>query len=327
MIIQTLKKHKEPYYKIDKCPGLDCPFTEMIRIPNEGWVVPSELLDALESYTWKRLTMERRISYFNGVAELTSDKVVHTWPCDPRQGRRALKANKIVVAAGARTHDVLSNITSKMPRMFWGAGSSFIVRCPGHVQEEVIRTPVRAATCGMIVVPHEEDTFFIGASSTVYKDYVGEARMESLRYLMNGAVEQISPDFKEATIIKQNYGFRPLTEDLMPLIGELDSVPGIFVLSGTRRDGLHCSPLLAQDMVNRLLGSEPLVPDCFKPERESHRYLSVDEGIEQAYSTEVNRRMAHGLPVYPDAIKDKIAKTYQDKGLTYGVPAELLGVI
>ena len=70
-----------------------------------------------------------------------------------------------------------------------------------------------------------------------------------------------------ARVVARYAGNRPMSADGAPVAGAT-SLEGLFVLTGTQRDGLHLSPLLAEAIAATMFGAEPderLRP--FAPER------------------------------------------------------------
>jgi len=62
------------------------------------------------------------------------------------------------------------------------------------------------------------------------------------------------------SVIEWRIGLRPLAADLMPLLGEVPGVPGLFVATGLGGTGLALGPptgrLLAKSMMGRSLTLE-----------------------------------------------------------------------
>lgn len=58
-------------------------------------------------------------------------------------------------------------------------------------------------------------------------------------------------------VIEWRVGFRPLAADLMPLLGAIAGVPGLFVATGLGGTGLTLGPLSRRLMAEAILGREP----------------------------------------------------------------------
>jgi glycine/D-amino acid oxidase-like deaminating enzyme len=113
-------------------------------------------------------------------------------------------------------------------------------------------------------VPQGSREIYIGATSDISARPEWEPRPGRVEALQRAATALFDEGLARR-IPRILLGFRPTTEDGYPLIGET-SVPGLFVLSGTRRDGLHLSPVYARDMAERILTGTGFIGG-FEPER------------------------------------------------------------
>jgi hypothetical protein len=87
-----------------------------------------------------------------------------------------------------------------------------------------------------------------------------------MHFLIECAIEQLNQDFVWAQLVKWNTGNRPVTIDSCPIVGET-SLQGLWILSGTFRDGLHMSPLLARQVMREIVHGERSTSPLFRPER------------------------------------------------------------
>lgn len=224
-----------------------------LRIPNEGWIIPKQLFRALDIYNIP-------VSIFETAHQIHGN-ILYT-------SHKKIPFKKLVICNGAHSGEFINKNFSeiKIPRMLFGVGTGMILHGPSHDIKEVYRSPVRTNTCGIFIVPHGPNKLYIGASSWDMKAPESFPRFSSVNAVMNGALK-ICPRLLAYKIEEIFTGLRPVSEDGFPLVGEITK--DIFVLTGTRRDGVHMSPLYAKDMVNRLLGYEPIVSEKFKPVRAS----------------------------------------------------------
>jgi len=87
-----------------------------------------------------------------------------------------------------------------------------------------------------------------------------------VHFLLECGIEQINPALYRSPLLKTRTGNRPVTTDGFPLIGET-SWDGLFILTGTYRDGFHKSPVLAQMIAEEIMGEDPTWQHDYKPER------------------------------------------------------------
>ena len=158
--------------------------------------------------------------------------------------------------------------------------------------------------------------------------------MTSLYGLMQAAMNQVNTAYFQAHIERWMIGSRPTTVDGFPLLGET-SIPGLWLVTGTRREGLHLSPLLAQLMAKELVGEEQAFPAPFAPERAPIWTLTREEGIRKAVRHLKSSAYQHDLQLPNNGWEEMIDHMLQREVETlydrfnitgHGVPPELLGI-
>jgi glycine oxidase len=228
-----------------------------------------------------------------------------------------LSAPTVVLAAGAASHQLLRRvpreITDRIPAVVAGMGVALLLETEdGTMPDSVIRTPNRAFACGLHAVPREDGHVYIGATNDILAKPRRTAAVGDLTLLF-GCTRQIRTDLGGGHIEKILVGNRPVPLDGFPLLGEA-GVPGLWMMTGTYRDGLHQSPLLATEMAARILG-EAYAPelDMFPPVRPPIQPLTREECLELA----VRHTMATGyehawqLPEdWPPMIEDQMRRWY-----------------
>ncbi|MBC8952173.1 FAD-binding oxidoreductase [Xenorhabdus sp. PB62.4] len=167
-------------------------------------------------------------------------------------------ANKVVIAAGVQSLDILSDqlsIVHKIPPLFAGHGVSALLKIknPDELPTSVIRTPNRAFACGLHCIPHGDGILYVGATNIVSSQPRAHATVATLQFLVECAYNQINVDLFESEILTVQVGNRPISADGFPLIGEC-GIDGLWLVTGTYRDGLHQSPFLADYTANALMG-------------------------------------------------------------------------
>ena len=65
---------------------------------------------------------------------------------------------------------------------------------------------------------------------------------------------RVAPGLGAMIVIEWRIGFRPLAADLMPLLGEVPGVPGLFVATGLGGTGLTLGPLTGRLMAEAIMG-------------------------------------------------------------------------
>jgi glycine/D-amino acid oxidase-like deaminating enzyme len=247
-----------------------------------------------------------------------------------------ITAKHVVIAAGAKTQDFVNQLglEAKIPRIVLGVGCSLILKSATSVPKHVVRTPNRGLACGVYVVPYEENYCYVGATNYICPWEVPLPRVQAVHYLLQAAMEQVNTDFYKGEIYKTIVGYRPTTLDTYPLFGQT-SVDGVWIASGTKRDGFHMSPKIAKELVASLESGKQPFDGVFKPERplilEVPKQAAIDRAVLHIVSTGYQHgfRMPHSNwePLIEDAVRRKVEDAYVRSGLAeyaYGIPAELL---
>ncbi len=228
-----------------------------------------------------------------------------------------LSAPIVVLAGGARTQellDTLPEVSGRIPRLISGYGVSTLVDTEdGTGPRSVIRTPNRAFACGLHVVPRGEGQVYVGATNILSVEPRTTPLISDVQFLLGCVTRQVRRNLSEGGIAKIQVGNRPVALDGFPLLGEAGP-SGLWLMTGTYRDGLHLSPLLAEEMTRRILG-EPgkLDLDVFQPVRAPLAGMSREETIETA----VTHMLATGyeydwnVPVeWPYLIEHNLRQSY-----------------
>jgi glycine oxidase len=270
-------------------PKIDCRPLRAVFLKDEGSIDASLLLsnlelalDGFESFTRIDDSVTTLVAEGGKIKSVTL------------QDGTQVEAKNVLLAAGAKTQPIietLPDVARRIPRLFAGVGDSLIVQHGLPTFDHVIRTPNRAFACGLHIVPRTANYIYVGATNVIQKEPSGPASsMTNLHFLMECVMDQINQGLCASLIHKFQVGNRPVSADACPLIGRT-SVEGLYMLSGTYRDGLHLSPLLAADMAERILGRAPIVEHAFQPERKLIALRTREEAIDET----VRHMMASGV--------------------------------
>lgn len=335
-VLETLARYQETFCEVDPStvPGLS-PSPESrplkaIHIPNEGYVNSAHLAQALT----ESLARNRNVELLNDQASSIRIAEGRAKEVHLASGRKVASPN-VLIASGAKSQDLIDQIPElrgRIPRLVYGVGTAIVIKTDGCAPGQVIRTVNRGLACGVHVVPYDNDVCYIGASNFISPVPEYHARMTSLFVLMQSAMEQINRRFYKAQVIETRVGHRPTTIDTFPLIGET-SIPGLWILSGTKRDGIHMSPLLAQSVAREMTGQKGLFENGFKPERSLLHTLTREEGIQKAVKHLKSAGIQHELQLpkagweemVEDALRRKVEAIYDKCGIRdFGIPPEML---
>lgn len=229
-----------------------------------------------------------------------------------------VKASQVVLASGARTQrllDTVADASPGIPKVIAGFGVSALLGTPGIAgPDTVIRTPNRAFACGLHVVPRRAGELYVGATNIVSPVPVDAPVVRDLVFLLECASRQVHRDLWASPLHAAQIGNRPVTLDGFPLLGQTN-VDGLWLMTGTYRDGLHLSPLLAEEMSRAVLGEEQLHDlSMFNPLRApvqpAHRSVVVEQAVTHMLAT--GYEYGWQLPVdWPRTIERGLRVDYQ----------------
>jgi glycine/D-amino acid oxidase-like deaminating enzyme len=282
-MLKALQQYQEPHEQVDpqSIPGLnpvdDHRPLSAVYIPNEGSIGSDVVWQALRDV----LAQRDNVCFINEqVASIEVDGGVARG-VKTRSGAR-LAAHQTLVTTGAFTQTLIDQIPElkrRIPKMLAGVGSSIVMeQDQSNPVTHVIRTPTRAGACGLHVVPRSNNLLYLGASNNVALTPQTTPVSFIIHFLLSCLV-QINQNLYNKHLQSWTVGNRPAPIDTFPLIGST-SVDGLWLLTGTYRDGFHQSPLLAKHMASLLLGGKGIVDtSLFKPERELIQIYSKEESI------------------------------------------------
>ena len=164
---------------------------------------------------------------------------------------------KIIIAAGTWSDRLIRNsrdITNPTIKGFNDVGSALLLSSEfPHVDEpkinRILRTPNRGGSCGIHSV-QRNDCIYIGASSHLTHVDMQLPKASSLNALISG-IDSIVGIKSHMLSAESVTGYRPVTEDSYPIIGNLEE--NLWCIYGTKRDGFTWSPYYAKEIVNMIL--------------------------------------------------------------------------
>jgi len=335
-IVEALNSYNEPYEKVSYKeikgynPVADCRALEAIYLPNEGAINPSEMLAALQEILLK----SGRVDFIDDdVTSLTSKNGLF----EVNTHNFNLVSKQLLIAAGSYSQKLIENfpeISGSIPRILAGVGYSVIMeQTHSNKIENVIRTPNRAGACGLHALPIDgSKNLYIGATNNVALETEELTKAALSYFLLECGLEQINQELHRSRIQQWNVGNRPVTLDGYPLIGQT-SIPGLWIASGTYRDGFHKSPFIAQHMANEMLGRKGLIDhDLFKPERKFIRGMSIEESIQETVDHFMSGSYEWGMKLpkigYDQLLRnlttERLEKIYQELDIDFGLNPDLM---
>lgn len=335
-IIQALNHYKGNYEVTspDTIPGIQPIDThrplQSIFLPDEGFINSSHLLNTLDSFA----NQHKLFTCIDAtVTSLSHQNHTHTIKTNLGD---VYQSEQLILAAGAYTQDLINQypqLSQHIPPMLAGVGCSLLLKYSNPTLNHVIRTPNRAGACGAHFLPFDRalQHVYLGASNSVRLHPHTHAKLGDVSYLMHWGMQQFDQNLFKAEIIKMNTGNRPVPMDTFPLLGET-SIKGLWVVSGTFRDGVHDSPLIANYVARKILFNEDSFEHPFKPERAPLRIMTRDEAIDEVVQHYMSAGYEHGMELpkigwefrIQHMIKNWVIELYDELDTSFGISPEIL---
>lgn len=340
LIIKALDKYDQSYKSVDPqaipgyYPNQKDRTNKAIFIDNEGWVNPNSTIKFLEKY----LKNDGRVSFiYENVKILNhrNNRLDHITLLSDKK----ISGDKFLLASGSNVTDLLYNskIDINVPRIFYGIGVSVLISDPKTYLSNCIRTPNRGLACGMYASPFiSEDSnnrVVAGATNLISPHPVFKPRIVEVQSLLENIKNQINSKMYKSELEKINIGWRPTSADTYPILGPT-SLKGLYIASGTKRDGFHQAPLLSKILSSILSGEK--VDEKYKwfyPERNHIHTLSREHAIEKSVKHLMSASYQHGfspgLYTTENRLRDKyredLEKLHDDVGaINWGIPTDMI---
>ncbi|MEV5444937.1 FAD-dependent oxidoreductase [Streptomyces sp. NPDC052644] len=288
-----LEKHDEPYETVDPAdvawldPDPNSRPLQALHIPGEHAVDSGRLLLRLE-----RTARDLGVTVVDGHAARVISDGDRAGGVVLADGER-LTAGQVLLAGGVGTQDLVDSVPGLgdcIPRLVAGYGVSAVVTTQdGTRPDSVIRTPNRAFACGLHIVPRGAGRVYVGATNIISPRPLADPIMRDVLFLLECSHRQTRRNLWTSTVERIHVGNRPVSLDGFPLLGETP-LSGLWMMTGTYRDGLFLSPVLAAEFARRMTGEAPeLDLKPFTPERAPLQGVSrdavVDTTVEHTLAT------------------------------------------
>ncbi|MFE4519094.1 NAD(P)/FAD-dependent oxidoreductase [Kitasatospora sp. NPDC056783] len=317
---EALREYEEPYESVDP-EQIDWLAPEELARSLRGLYIPSEhavdahrLLDKLKAGFLRY--GGRIVDAAAAGLELRGERVVGVRLAD---GDR-LTGDQVVVAAGVQSLallDAVDEVRRRIPPLVSGYGVSALLEVGGGtLPTSVLRTPNRAFACGIHCVPRGDGVLYVGGTNVLTKAPRQYATVRDLQFLLECAVDQLSSELPQSGVRAVQVGNRPVPADGFPLIGGV-GIEGLWLATGTYRDGLHQSPLIAKFIAAKVEG-DPWESDsltAFAPVRSPLPFGAREQIIQST----VQQTMASGYeqrwrvtPEWPVRIEAQLRREYTE---------------
>lgn len=280
-MVAALEAHGEPYQQVSArdIPGINpVPSARPMRavyLPNEGAV------DSHTTHLWLHSALRRlEVTFINECAVKLTATDSQIKSVELKSGT-AIHAPTVVCAAGAFTTKILDTVLDEnhVQPVFAGSGISVVCNRDREVPlTHTIRSVNRGGSCGLHMVPLHGGREYLGATNLIIDRPTTIATAGLSHFLLQCAIDQIDQRYAHSQIDHWRVGNRPVSLDTFPLIGPT-GVAGLFVATGTYRDGFDGSPVIAEIMADEILEGKSRYSHPFQPTRQPISVFSVEESI------------------------------------------------
>lgn len=333
-MIATLDAYSKPWSQVDPRniagyrPRPDCRALQAIHLPAEGAVDARGVLAALET----RIRRSGTPIIDQAVRDLrtSNGSVIGV----ELEDGTFIEAGTTIVAAGARSEELVRSASPDLDFMpiFPGLGFAMIAkRLAGEPFRSVVRTPNRGFACGLHVVPAGDGREYLGATNRLVDEATSIAWLGDVRYLTQYSMQQLDEEIARHQVEQFLRGNRPVTLDGFPLIGWLP-LSGLYVMTGTYRDGFHCAPLLATHVANELQGKPGIIDPMFNPVRQPITARTMQESIDDYvehnlaawFETSAEAAPQMTTPHLANYYRTLVMQLYDEMGIDYALSPDVL---
>jgi glycine oxidase len=318
-MINALDEYGKPWAEIDpkEIPGyrprLEARALRAVHLPAEGAVDARGVLSALEA----KLRAAGTTLVDQTVSKLVSGNGVVTGV--ELDDGHVIEAGNVVVAAGARSEALVKTASDdiEITPTFPGLGFAMIAkRTSGEPFRSVVRTPNRGFACGLHVVPAPHGREYYGATNRLVDHVSSVTWMADVRFLAQYSMQQLDEAVAAHEVEGWMAGNRPVTLDGFPLIGWLP-MSGLYLMTGTYRDGFHCAPLLAEHVANELQGKPGTIDPMFNPVRQPIVTRTIEWSIDEYVEHNLAAWFETGAQAAPQMSTAQIADYYRNMAVQF----------
>lgn len=281
-MLAALDQYQEPYENVSpgSIPGLNpnslARPLRAVYLNNEGSIESAQYLKVLQDACLRTGVEFKNIGELHAIER---NGELYSINFDDQQ----LSASSTIVAAGAYSDEVLNKTTPAIKHLPILSGNGVAAVTKRHVGDgfkATVRTANRAGSCGLHIVPMSDGNEYIGATNVLQTQPETRMTVGLSHFLSQCAIEQLDLNIYHSYVESWRVGNRPVSLDTMPVIGRLDEY-GLYVATGTYRDGLHCSPVIASALVDLMDGKKSPIVEPFTPQRQFTQLMSKDESIRE----------------------------------------------
>lgn len=226
-------------------PVLGDGFERALHMPGVANVRNPRLLKALRA----ALVQRTNVTVHEG-SDVTGFIQQEGRVCGVRTVQGELRADHVVLAAGAWSGDLLATLGLELP-VVPVKGQMILYKCA----EDFL--PAMVLAKGRYAIPRKDGHILIG--STLEHAGFDKTPTEIALASLKTSAQELLPALADAEVVGHWAGLRPGSPEGIPFIGEVPEYPGLWLNCGHYRNGLVLAPASCELLKNLLLGESPIV--------------------------------------------------------------------
>ena|SRR5699024_10418200 len=250
-------RNESPYFAHDIPGGLECETDSLIN----PYLFCYSLIDKAKQNGLKLQT-------FSEVTNITKDEDFHI-----ETTRGTFTAKKVVNAAGVwapfigKMLEVDLPITPRKGHIIVGSRQEPVMMRNvmefGYLmnkfgRERVVDPITAEYGVALVLEPTESQNFLLG-SSRQFVGYDGSIDIRVVETIANRAL-RFYPKMNDFNIIRSYTGMRPWTPDHLPIVSEVDEIPGFYIAAGHEGDGISLATVTGKLIEEMITGKETCIP-------------------------------------------------------------------
>jgi glycine oxidase len=226
-------------------PVLGGGFDKALYMPGVANVRNPRLLKALRC----ALAQRANVTVHEG-SEVTGFIQQQGRVCGVRTGQGELRAERVVLASGAWSGELLTTLGLSLP-VVPVKGQMILYKCAEGF------LPAMVLAKGRYAIPRKDGHILIG--STLEHIGFDKTPTEVALASLKTSAQELLPALADAEVVGHWAGLRPGSPEGIPFIGEVPEFPGLWLNCGHYRNGLVLAPASCELLKNLMLGERPIV--------------------------------------------------------------------
>lgn len=163
--------------------------------------------------------------------------------------QQTLLADQIIAANGAWMNELLSPLDLHFS--FVKRKGQLIHLFDEKAVEQAL--PIVMALRNQYIIPFDKGRIVIGSTTENPTHFHTDVTVNGLHTTLDLALET-APGLSESSFVEARTGFRPYTEDFLPVFGKVPHVPNLLLANGLGASGLTTGPFIGRQLAKIILG-------------------------------------------------------------------------